>query len=423
MNSSLGHEPYNNLTSAENGDFTCGTKLESFHNSYALVHGWASLQVCIFGSIANVLNIAVLTRREMHSPTNMILTGLAVADLLVMIEYIPYAIHMYLYQRSRRDTFTYGWGVFVLFHSNFAQVCHTISICLTVMLAIWRYIAVAYPQKNREWCSYTRTVLTIVGAYVFCPILCVPLYVTTEVRPQMEVLDEHGMNVNLTKLNGTVSLENATNTTLYFVKLTETARMHAALKKMNFWIYSVVIKLIPCLALTVLSFKLIRVLVDAKKRRKKLITKNTEIKMSNGKDAACEKPCKKRRKGTDKEKQTDRTTKMLLAVLALFLITEFPQGMLGLFSVILGTSFFNTCYVMLGKFHARRYSSANISACLRSFGQIIQVLVEHLNLQSGNATSRCSRSLSSETIAGRLDFLSAYFTLLIIDIFLVGYVY
>ncbi|EFN78137.1 Probable G-protein coupled receptor B0563.6 [Harpegnathos saltator] len=363
MNSSLSHEPHDNLTRStplESTGYTCGPKLESFHSSYAQVHGWASLQVCVFGSIANVLNIAVLTRREMHSPTNMILTGLAVADLLVMIEYIPYAIHMYLYQRSRRDTFTYGWGVFVLFHSNFGQVCHTISICLTVTLAIWRYIAVAYPQKNREWCSNTRTVLTIVGAYVFCPILCVPLYVTTEVRPQVELLDEEGMNVNLTKLNGTASLDGATNTTLYFVKLTETARMHAALKKMNFWIYSVVIKLIPCLALTVLSFKLIRVLVEAKRRRRKLTAKNTDIKMSNGKDG-CEKPSgKKRRKGADKEKQTDRTTKMLLAVLALFLITEFPQGILGLFSVILGTSFFNTCYVMLGKLreHARHCSTA-----------------------------------------------------------------
>lgn len=400
MNSS--HEANGNFTSAplENADYTCGAKLESFHNSYAQVHGWASLQVCIFGSIANVLNIAVLTRREMHSPTNMILTGLAVADLLVMIEYIPYAIHMYLYQRSRRDTFTYGWGVFVLFHSNFGQVCHTISICLTVTLAIWRYIAVAYPQKNREWCSNTRTVLTIVGAYVFCPILCVPLYVTTEVRPQTEVLDEQGMAVNLTKLN--VSLEGTTNTTLYFVKLTETARMHAALKKMNFWIYSVVIKLIPCLALTVLSFKLIRVLVEAKRRRKKLTTKNNEIKMSNGRDG-CEKPCKKRRKGADKEKQTDRTTKMLLAVLALFLITEFPQGILGLFSVILGTSFFNTCYVMLGKFPLGRPQMYSRDEIIRD------LLVSGVQIaKHGNGAIAIPRLRDRNDRPGRLSFLSLY---------------
>ena len=40
------------------------------------VHGYLSLVVCIFGTIANILNIVVLTRKEMNgSPINRILTG------------------------------------------------------------------------------------------------------------------------------------------------------------------------------------------------------------------------------------------------------------------------------------------------------------------------------------------------------------
>lgn len=343
MNFSMNFTP----TSEPTG-YTCGARLESFYSGYRQVHGWASLLVCIFGSIANVLNIAVLTRREMQSPTNMILTGLAVADLLVMTEYIPYAIHMYLYQRSRRDTYTYGWSTFVLFHSNFAQVCHTISICLTVTLAVWRYIAVAYPQRNREWCSNKRTFLMIAFAYLSCPILCIPLYINTEVRPQAELLNEQGMSENLTEFQAnSTGKSTLTNTTLYFVKFIESP-MSNVLTDMNIWIYSVVIKLIPCMALTGLSIKLVKVLLEAKQRRKKLTTKNTAIKMGNGKENVCEKS-KKRRKGNDKERQTDRTTMMLLAVLLLFLVTEMPQGILGLLSVILGPTFLNTCYMMLGE--------------------------------------------------------------------------
>ena len=88
------------------------------------IHGYVSLIVCLFGSVANSLNIAVLTRREMTSPTNALLTGLAVADLLVMLEYIPFACYMYVGQDTRiaTDQFSYAWGNFVLFHSNFAQV-------------------------------------------------------------------------------------------------------------------------------------------------------------------------------------------------------------------------------------------------------------------------------------------------------------
>lgn len=86
---------------AEAGRY-CGARLELWHSAYRQAHGYVSLVVCVFGSVANLLNIAVLTRREMASPTNAVLTGLAVADLLVMLEYIPFACHMYLPQVSNR---------------------------------------------------------------------------------------------------------------------------------------------------------------------------------------------------------------------------------------------------------------------------------------------------------------------------------
>jgi hypothetical protein len=350
---------------------SCGSGLDAFHTKYASIHGWASLLVCVFGSIANGLNIAVLTRREMSSPTNAILTGLAVADMLVMIEYMPYAVHSYLYHRPKRETYTYAWTVFVLFHSNFAQVFHTISIWLTVTLAVWRYIAVAYPQRNREWCSYRRTIAAIVAAYVVCPLICFPLYVTTEVTSKNVTLDANDREMNASlgdrtatplPLAGSVAppdpadqqvsgvavnnTGNANNATLYYVALTLSAQN--GLKEMNFWMYSVVIKLLPCLALTVLSLRLILALVEAKKRRKKL-TSATMLKVEESINLAESK--KRRRKASrimDNERQTDRTTKMLLAVLLLFLLTEFPQGTLGLLSVVLGPNFFNTCYVKLG---------------------------------------------------------------------------
>lgn len=37
------------------------------NNSYSDVHGYVALVVCIFGCIANSLNIIVLTRHEMRS--------------------------------------------------------------------------------------------------------------------------------------------------------------------------------------------------------------------------------------------------------------------------------------------------------------------------------------------------------------------
>ena len=62
------------------------------------------MAVCILGTFFNVANILVLTHRDMKmNPINMILTGIAVADCLVMVEYIPFTIHMYLLQNFDRD--------------------------------------------------------------------------------------------------------------------------------------------------------------------------------------------------------------------------------------------------------------------------------------------------------------------------------
>ncbi|XP_074094196.1 G-protein coupled receptor dmsr-1 isoform X9 [Cotesia typhae] len=329
--------------------FQCGPGLDHFHQEYVKMHGWLSLLVCIFGSIANTLNIMVLTRREMISPTNYILTGLAVADLLVMLEYIPYASHMYLYHRPRKDMYTYGWAVFVLVHSIFTQIFHTISIGLTVTLAIWRFIAIAYPRSNTEWCSTKRTVLTILGTYLICPLICLPVYFTTKVRSTQELFDP---NDNLTNSSLYNSTELRVNQTLWFVDLSDTMKANSLLNLLNFCMYSVVIKLIPCIALTILSLRLIKALMDTKKRRKLLINA-TLVRKTDDKvrDSSCDikKSKKKSAKAIDKQRQTDRTTKMLLAVLLLFLLTEFPQGVLGLLSVILGSGFFRTCYVKLGE--------------------------------------------------------------------------
>jgi hypothetical protein len=92
--------------------------------------------------------------------------------------------------------------------------------------------------------------------------------------------------------------------------------------------YSVVIKLLPCVVLTVVSWRLINSLVEAR-RRKAL------LKGRGG-------------RGGEEGHGGDRTTRMLLAVLLLFLMTEFPQGILGLLSLLIGDSFFISCYMPLG---------------------------------------------------------------------------
>lgn len=159
------------------------------------------------------------------------------------------------------------------------------------------------------------------------------MYLSIGFNPAIYTLDANGTEVNTTvDLTDQFIRDNGIrNVTLYRVHYSELFNKNPFLFQVNFWIYSVIIKLIPCIALTVLSLRLIGALLEAKRRRKLLTGNAVQLKkIANGHEdeedtKVLTKKNKKSNKALEKEKQTDRTTRMLLAVLLLFLLTEFPQ--------------------------------------------------------------------------------------------------
>ncbi|KAJ8928493.1 hypothetical protein NQ314_018948 [Rhamnusium bicolor] len=311
--------------------------LAAFSKSYEEIHGRLSFLVCVFGSIANILNICVLTTKEMRWPTNLILTGLAVADLLVMLEYIPFTFHRYLNEEKRKyiDNYSYNWAVFTIFHALFSQVFHFISCCLTVILAIWRYMAITSPHNSRYWCETKKTFYIIIITYMVCPIICSPLFMSLKILAYNQTCD---INNKILDKQDLVNFTGVTFKRIIYI----TTYVSEDYKYISFWIYGVVIKLVPCILLTHLSRRLISVLLETKKRRKMLM--NHSLPLNNIREI---KPMLNKK--FEKDKQADRTSGMLVAVLLLFLITEFPQAILGLLSATKGHQFEKECYIPLGK--------------------------------------------------------------------------
>jgi len=177
--------------------FAAADELLTLHNWYQRYHGYLASVVCVFGIIANTLNIIVLTRPNMISSTNCILTGLAVSytglavsdtglavsytglavsytglavsgtglavsytglavsdtglavsntglavsDGLTMAAYLPFALRFYvLYGLDfNPERNSYAAINYMLFFACFSVVVHSISIWLTVTLAVFRY--------------------------------------------------------------------------------------------------------------------------------------------------------------------------------------------------------------------------------------------------------------------------------------------
>ncbi|XP_063366490.1 G-protein coupled receptor dmsr-1-like [Cydia amplana] len=305
----------------------CSGEFRDIILAYNSIHGYVSLLVCLFGSLANALNVAVLTRRDLAAaPINRLLKWLAVADVFVMLEYVPFAVYRYLILPAHEER-PYSWAVYMLFHMHFTQILHTASILLTLSLAVWRYIAIKYPSYSPMLCTDHRCSMAILISFVLPPILCIPSYFVFTIHKDF-----------------TIDVSSGAAMKVFFVD----SDFDGSLYQINFWVHAVFIKLLPCVILTVISAWLIRALYRANTRKKALKSYNacpsgTTV---NGNGNIFTRKSTKRSKA---ERRTDRTTKMLLAVLLLFLITEFPQGILGLLSGVLGRCFFKRCYDLFGE--------------------------------------------------------------------------
>lgn len=155
---------------------------------------------------------------------------------------------------------------------------HTISIFLTLMLALWRYVAVCFPNKKMMFMK--QTIPVIVASFILSSIVSIPIYISLSIKEFIVTLD----------LNDTNAMESGElNRTIYKLRPSSIATNHPQ----ALWIYSLLIKLLPCIILTFLSLQLIRALFEAKRRKAKL-TGNVSIKLLT------------------KKKQADRTTKMLI---------------------------------------------------------------------------------------------------------------
>ncbi|KAF2898825.1 hypothetical protein ILUMI_07350, partial [Ignelater luminosus] len=140
-----------------------------------------------------------------------------------------------------------------------------------------------YPEKNHIYCSERRCTLAIVLSYFLPILLCSPTYFILEITSTTVIEDKEYV--------------------LYHTSLSDMATGNEYYLFFNFWMYAVVIKLLPCCILTVISTWLIRTLFKAKKRKQVLKGYSTCPMASEG--------CSESRKKSKAERRADRTTRML----------------------------------------------------------------------------------------------------------------
>ena len=324
-----------------NASHYAGAKeLLAFHNWYRNYHGYLASIVCLVGVVTNLLNIAVLTRRNMITATNCILTGLAISDALTMAAYLPFALRFYVLYgpetTPERNTLTAVR--FLLFYACFSVVAHTVSIWMTVTLAIFRYIFIRHPRHAATLCSLERAKVAVFMVYITSLVVCIPNLATIGVQGESTTTSDYDDAAIDDDANNLTTITRGSAAIIWTVRFKQNSPADRFLYSFNFWIQALLVKLLPCIGLTILSILLVRTMrqVDAKRRnlmlavdRQAVVTSRRHI-------------CR-----ASRNRKTNRTTRMLLVVVALFLVTEFPQGVTNVLCGISRT-FVEEVYLNLG---------------------------------------------------------------------------
>ncbi|ESO91497.1 hypothetical protein LOTGIDRAFT_105511 [Lottia gigantea] len=285
-------------------------ELESFSVWYSGIHGYLSVIVCGFGIPMNLINVTVLTQKHMRTPINCILTFLSLSDMLTMISYVPFALNFYILHSPWELNATknsLGWMRFMLFHINFSATTHTVSIWLGVTLAILRYKHLYSPAKGNltRIRRLIRARISVVVVYVLSTVGLTPNYITNKLHPSP---------FNNETVYIMESLDLGTNDVRPVVLL-------------NLWLYSIMAKLLPCILMVIYGGLLLYTLKSKLKFQKRKLSCTSVY--------------------AQRPLDNSRTTRMLLIVIILFLVTELPQGILIILSVT-SRGFFHFIYMPLG---------------------------------------------------------------------------
>ncbi|CAJ0609997.1 unnamed protein product [Cylicocyclus nassatus] len=281
--------------------------LYPFSQVYDGIHIPLSISICIFGTISNIFNIIVLTRKKMRSPINILLCGLSAAQWLLASNYLAFLI----IEHYRMQCFALLWSEaltwYRFFNVNLNVVFHTIAFLTTIIVAVYRYFAVKYPLRAS---SYLYKPHIAVGAniavWIIVPLMCVPVFFISKVKG----IDGDYMNCSFTEPMFDLNYQ-----------------ANPVLVSAVFWMFGIVLKLIPSLVLTVLLIALIRSLKSVERRRNKW--KHATRPRCTGSDA----------RAGRKFSSRPRTTRMLVIILLLCVVVELPNGILNLLMAIYGEEF------------------------------------------------------------------------------------
>lgn len=194
-------------------------------------YGYIIPFVCTFGIVCNLINLSVLGSGRLKESPYTYLTALAWSDLLTLTFTLTTTFTRGVWLETNSYKEFYLKKLERLFFLPSANVFSALSIAITVVLTIERYLFIRFPIHASSYCtsSNAKRIILVLVAVVF--VFRLPMYFFSDVTL-------HKLNTSTTMMN--LSTTNESSTTLRVDMIRKYEKFHKPYFFLSFLIFEIV---------------------------------------------------------------------------------------------------------------------------------------------------------------------------------------
>lgn len=308
--------------------------MNQFYGRFNEIHTWLSLILCCCGLMANLVTVAVLTRSHMASVVNKLLTAVALCDSFLQSLYLLYIIHykFLINVQCPASRMTLGWTVFVLIHANLSIVLRAVSLWLSVIIAAYRKRVLYSYQPNGFQENYCFAYKSIAATVCLVCVTAAPIFFGNAI--EKETIPEGNLCDNETFVIYRVVQSNISLVRDNF------------LFKFNHFINAILLKLLPCAALTYYLSAIVCFLCQRKKRRDRLLSISSKNRLEINSSSTSR--LSRLYASWCPFQKFHPTTILLIAILLMTILCELPNAITSALSGLISEEFHSLVYRNLG---------------------------------------------------------------------------
>ncbi|XP_014284854.1 FMRFamide receptor [Halyomorpha halys] len=209
--------------------------------------------VGILGIMGNIISMVILSRPQMRSSINYLLTGLARCDtVLILTSMFLFGLPALYKYTSTPFLAGYYFRVYPFLSPivyPLALIAQTVSVYLTLTVTLERFVAVCHPLQARSLCTYGRARLYVILIIIFSTLYNLSRF--WEVTLETEFIPSH-------------------NITIYTPVPSELRNNHVYISVYIHWLYLLFIYFLPFSCLAVLNAAIYRQVRKANQERQRL---------------------------------------------------------------------------------------------------------------------------------------------------------